>query len=55
MEKKIHYISDKWNSKFIIAKTECEKHWQDINEFTAIKELVTCKKCKNDNSKKRVV
>ena len=42
---KIHYIDAKWNSKFIIAISECGKHWRDINDSTSIKELVTCKKC----------
>lgn len=41
----IHYISKKLNSKFIIAETNCKIHWLDANDFTEIKEIVTCKKC----------
>jgi len=47
----IHYIEKKdTGNKFIIAKTKCGKHWEDINEFsTEIKE-VNCKMCiKNQN------
>jgi len=44
---KIHYIDTEWNSKYIIAISECGKHWKDIDDSTSIKELVTCKKCLN--------
>jgi hypothetical protein len=47
----IHYISIEFNNSFIIAKTYCCKHWEDINEFTGIKECVTCKKCLNEINK----
>ena len=46
--KKIHYISNEFRgNKFIIAETNCGKHWQDINEFTSDKKDVTCKTCLN--------
>jgi len=47
----IHYISIEINNSFIIAKTFCGKYWQDVNEFTGIKEYVTCKKCLNEINK----
>jgi hypothetical protein len=47
MTHKIHYIGNDQKAKFIIAKTNCGKHWQDIEEFTAIVSDVTCSKCKN--------
>jgi len=47
----IHYIRPEWNSKFIIAVTECGIDWLDVNEFTENKELVTCKKCLNKITK----
>jgi hypothetical protein len=47
----IHYIDDNYKTKFIIAKTNCGKNWEDVNEFTSIKEEVSCKKCKNDFKK----
>jgi hypothetical protein len=41
----VHYIGSEWNSKFIIAKTNCGKDWYKIEESTEKKEYVTCKKC----------
>jgi hypothetical protein len=41
----IHYIDEKWNSKFIIAKTECGIDWENADDSTQHKKLVTCKKC----------
>jgi hypothetical protein len=52
MEKIIHLIDDSYNTKFIIAKTKCGKDWDKINEFTSNDNCVTCKKCKDDSSKK---
>lgn len=48
----IHYIGSEWNSKFIIAKTECDIDWIDVKDFTEDKELVTCKKCLKQLNKK---
>jgi len=41
----IHYISPEWNTKFIIAKTECNIEWDKVNDFTQNIEIITCKKC----------
>lgn len=41
----IHYIGKEWNSKFIIAKTNCGIYWKDCNEFSSEKKYVNCKKC----------
>lgn len=41
----IHFIHESWNSKLIIALTECGLDWLGIEDFTSHKELVTCKKC----------
>lgn len=43
----IHYIGKEWNSKFIIAKTLCNKNWHNVNDSTANIEYVTCKNCLN--------
>jgi len=48
----VHYIGSEWNSKFIIAKTECGIDWNDVNDFTEDKKIVTCKKCLNKIEKK---
>jgi len=45
MNDKIHYIGTEWNSKFIIAKTNCGISWDKASDFTSIKKYVTCKKC----------
>ncbi len=41
----VHYIGTEWNSKFIISETKCGIDWDKVNESTASKEYVTCKKC----------
>jgi len=41
----IHYIGKEWNSKFIIAETECGIYWIDVCDYTENINLVTCKKC----------
>ena len=42
----IHYIDkEDTGNKFIIAKTKCGKHWQDIVEFTTDINYVNCKTC----------
>lgn len=48
----IHYIGEEWNAIFIIAKTECGKHWKDVDEYTSQFERVTCKRCLNKLKKK---
>jgi hypothetical protein len=45
MKAKIHFVHEKWDGKFIIAQTECGKHWLDVKDFTHHKGLVTCEKC----------
>ena len=42
---KVHYIDEKFNHIFIIAKTNCKKNWYEIDDSTSKKEYVTCKKC----------
>lgn len=41
----IHYIGQEFNPIFIVAKTSCGKHWQDVNETTSVIKYVTCKIC----------
>jgi hypothetical protein len=48
----IHYIGPEWNSKFIIAVTDCGKSWLDVEESTQNKDFVTCKKCLKKINKK---
>jgi hypothetical protein len=43
----IHYIGEEWQRIFIVAKTECGKHWQDVEEYTSQSQRVTCKRCLN--------
>jgi nucleosome binding factor SPN SPT16 subunit len=43
----IHYIGEEWQKIFIVAKTECGKHWQDVEEYTSQSQRVTCKRCLN--------
>ncbi len=45
MKTTIHYISDKYNHIFIVAKTSCGKDWQDVHDSTSKIEYVTCKNC----------
>ena len=45
MKQKIHYISEDFNPIFIIARTSCGKHWQDVNESTSNIKYVTCEIC----------
>ena len=45
----IHFISNDFNSSFVVAETACKRGWRDIEEFTSedyIKD-VTCKQCLN--------
>jgi hypothetical protein len=42
---KTHYIGKEWESKFIIAKSNCGVYWKDCDEFSSEKKYVTCKKC----------
>jgi len=44
-KEKIHYIGKESNHIFIVAKTKCGKHWEDINEHTSELEYVTCDSC----------
>ena len=53
MAHKIHYIGKEQNSKFIVAKTECGKSWQDVEETSGYIKYVTCKKCINNYENKR--
>lgn len=48
----IHYIGAEWNTKFIISKTLCSIDWDELNDSTAKKEYVTCKKCLSKLNKK---
>jgi hypothetical protein len=43
----IHFISNSWDSKFIIAKTGCGRHYQSVDEYTNEDyiDLINCKKC----------
>ena len=45
MNKVVHYISAEWDSKYIIAITKCGKNWEDVDDSSSIKEVVTCKNC----------
>ena len=49
----IHYIGSEWNSKFIIARTDCGIYWKDCDEFSGEIEYVTCKKCLKSIKKKQ--
>ena len=57
MGKKIitHYIGSEWNSKFIIAKTDCGIYWKDCNDFTSDPDYVTCKKCLKSIKSKNIL
>ena len=56
MGKKVitHYIGSEWNSKFIIAKTDCGIYWKDCDDFSSDIEYVTCKKCLKSIQKKQL-
>jgi hypothetical protein len=42
----IHYMNiEIKGNKFMITKTKCGKHWQDIVEFTTDLKYVNCKTC----------
>jgi len=42
---KIHYIGAEQRSRFIIARTNCGKDWENVTEFSSDISWVSCKKC----------
>lgn len=51
---KIHFIPPTWNASFIVARTQCDKDWRDITEFSQDIKYVTCKKCIKQLNIKRI-
>lgn len=53
MRNKIHFVPTNWETLFIHGKanTNCNLNFNQVNDYTSIKEYVTCKKCKSLNDK----